>query len=277
MLAPDPELGGSSLREADGRFDTRVKIVQSTDVEPVELRNRILALGRLMRPMRAIGFRKVRVGSAHDGGYVMIDDFKNIAAAFSLGIENNVDWDLAIAGRNIPVYQFDHSIAAPPVSHPLCKFFRAMIGPENGQLSLADIMSKHPGGALPESSTLMKMDIEHWEWPTLAATPRSDLRKMRQFVCEFHCIDLLTDIHWWRQAMNVFTALNQDFAIVHVHSNVIGGLLLIGGVPFPNVLEFSFANRASYELEETDEVFPNELDASNAPGQLDHFLGSFRF
>jgi hypothetical protein len=65
--------------------------------------------------------------------------------------------------------------------------------------------------------------------------------------------------------------------VVHVHANAIGGALLIGGVPFPNVLEVAFASRRHYTLEETDELFPTALDAANDPRLPDLHLGPFKF
>ncbi|MFZ1106639.1 MAG: hypothetical protein WAN86_27885, partial [Hyphomicrobiaceae bacterium] len=82
---------------------------------------------------------------------------------------------------------------------------------------------------------------------------------------------------WWLQAERVLSKLQQEFCVVHVHGNVIGGSLVVGGVPFPNVLEVTFASRHYYTFEETDELFPTALDASCDPKLPDLHLGSFKF
>jgi len=68
---------------------------------------------RLLRPHAVEGVKKLRLGSPYDGGYVVLDDFRGVDTAFSLGIEKNATWDLDVAKRGITVYQFDHTVDAP--------------------------------------------------------------------------------------------------------------------------------------------------------------------
>ena len=60
-----------------------------------------LKLASRFWPQTVRGFSKIRVGSDYDGGYVMIDDFKDIELALSFGVETNADWDVDIANRGI--------------------------------------------------------------------------------------------------------------------------------------------------------------------------------
>lgn len=43
-----------------------------------------------MEPYELVGFEKIRVGRNNDGGYVMVDDFDGIEAAYSIGINDDV-------------------------------------------------------------------------------------------------------------------------------------------------------------------------------------------
>src|SRR5215469_4147796 len=70
----------------------------------------------LIRPYAVKGFQKVRFGSASDGGYIILDDFRTVDTAFSFGISENADWDLDVAKRGVTVYQFDHTIDKPPIT-----------------------------------------------------------------------------------------------------------------------------------------------------------------
>src|SRR5258708_3889681 len=70
-----------------------------------EQQKEILDLIRLLEPHKASDCRKIRVGCLGDGGYVQLDDLKNVTRAFSFGIGNNDQWDLAIAKRGVPVEQ----------------------------------------------------------------------------------------------------------------------------------------------------------------------------
>lgn len=273
----DAVLSAGAGPAPNGNINISVKTVISDTADSFELRGRLAELGRLLRPMKAAGYAKKRFGSKFDGGYVMLDDFDGIKAAFSLGIANNADWDMAMAIEDLPVYQFDHSIESVAQTHPLFKFYPVMIGPEKNQVSFDALVSNYHDSPLNDASAVMKMDIEHWEWPTLGAAQASSLRKFRQMIVEFHCLDLIADPYWCKRAHSVLTKLHREFCVVHVHGNVNGGALMVGGIPFPNVLEVTFASRHCYRFEETDELFPTPLDASCDPRLPDLYLGSFKF
>jgi hypothetical protein len=82
----------------------------------------VLELVRSFEPRRAIGIAKVRLGGPCDGAYIMLDDFKDVAGALSMGVGPDVQWDIAIAERGLKVHEFDHTVTAPPSQHPLVKF-----------------------------------------------------------------------------------------------------------------------------------------------------------
>jgi hypothetical protein len=67
--------------------------------------------------MTAKDVGKVRVGCDRDGGYVMLDDFRNVNSCYSVGIGPEVSWDLDMARRGLPVFQYDHTVKEPPVKH----------------------------------------------------------------------------------------------------------------------------------------------------------------
>ena len=70
----------------------------------------------------------VRIGSDHDGGYLVPPDFDGIRACFSPGVANSADFELAMAGMGIPCHMADYSVTAPPVAHPLFDFERKFLG-----------------------------------------------------------------------------------------------------------------------------------------------------
>ena len=65
--------------------------------------------------------------------------------------------------------------------------------------------------------------------------------------------------------------------MIHVHGNNFMPLIAVGNVPFPEVLEVTFANRNRYDFEDSDEIFPTRLDQPNWPGGADLYLGQFKF
>lgn len=81
-----------------------------------------LQLARLLSPHATVGHSKMRFGGEHDGGYVLLDDFEGIEAAFSFGVGPDCSWDLELAERGIRTYQFDHTVDRAPVVHPNLSF-----------------------------------------------------------------------------------------------------------------------------------------------------------
>jgi hypothetical protein len=69
----------------------------------------------LLKPMDVVSGEMIRVGSDFDGGYIMLNKHLDNALAYSLGIGDDVSWDLALARRGTKVFQFDHTIPHFPL------------------------------------------------------------------------------------------------------------------------------------------------------------------
>jgi hypothetical protein len=240
-----------------------------------EIQRRTLEVMRLLKPYKAKNHQKARFGSANDGGYIMIDDLSDINAAFSFGIEQNASWDVSIADRGVPVYQFDHTIEAPPVMRNDLIFAKKRIMPQatNDSETLNDLAERHgnPGSA----SLILKIDIEHDEWPVFDATSDHALSCFAQIVGEFHGFEAMSDAHWNERARRVFEKITRQFGVVHVHANNHSGFSCIANIPIAQTIEISFANKSRYTLVATDETFPGPFDAPNHPYVADLYLGSF--
>jgi hypothetical protein len=240
-------------------------------------RARILKLASLLIPQKVVGQSKVRLGSKHDGGYICLDDFAGVTAAFSFGIAENDDWDNEIADRGIMVHQFDHTIDSSPHRHANFRFQKKkivpIIGREPDVESISSLMAQHANARA--ASIILKMDVEHDEWQIFASAPSSDLQKFSQIVCEFHGFSRIANDHWYERALTALEKLHQDFEIVHIHGNNFLPLIIIGNIPFPELLEVTYASRMRYKFETAEEIFPTSLDAPNEPNKPDLFLGQF--
>src|SRR5688572_16545199 len=141
----------------------------------------------LIRPKRVLGFSKVRIGNpGGDGGYVMVDAFDGIAGALSIGIGGDVSWDLDMANRGIQVFQYDHTVSGPPVSHPLFHFSRVGIAatgaPDGSFKTLDQIVADIPGNG----DLIAKIDVEGAEWPALSSVTGRTMRRLAQLTIELH-------------------------------------------------------------------------------------------
>jgi hypothetical protein len=240
-----------------------------------EIQRRVLGILQLLKPHQAAGFKKARFGSANDGGYILIDDFDQIDAAFSFGIEQNASWDVSVADRGVPVYQFDHTVDVPPVSHGDLFFFKKRIVAEAapGCETINALVDRC--GRAGFASLILKIDIEHDEWPVFDATSEAALSCFAQIVGEFHGFGSLIDSQWSNRARRVFEKITGQFGVVHVHANNHCGLNSVANTAVPEVLEITFANRSRYQLVPGDEMFPSPLDAPNYPYLPDIHLGKF--
>lgn len=275
-----------AIRLANGFFDffrlpllagpqiTNYKAGERTRCTP---RERIVSLTRLLRPQRAVGESKVRLGRDGDGGYISLDTGTRVTHALSLGIEQDDSWDIDCANRGIRVYQYDYSIDQAPHQHELTEFHKKKIGPRKteSEETIASILEAH---ALTEdASVLLKVDIEGSEWDVFDATPVEALKKFDQIIGEFHYFGAISDAAWYERARRVLEKLNAVFGVVHVHGNNHGPFVFPANVPIPHVLEITFANRERYRLEDSDETFPTGIDMPNRPDWPDLYLGDFRF
>ena len=215
---------------------------------------------RLFKPNKVIGFEKIRVGSAADGGYIQLNDFTNITRAISLGVSTDDNWDISLALRGISVDQFDHSILEAPTSHRLLHFRRKRVSAHRSAetATLEDIVAPYFRDGL--SDLILKMDIESDEWDVLDNTSAETLSRFAQIICEFHSLHLLRDPQFQMRVLRVLEKLGRQFSVIHTHANNFGGFSLLADKAIPHVLEVTYANRDRYNIGEPDETLPTSLD-----------------
>ena len=92
--------------------------------------------------------RKVRIGAAGDGGYVMLDDFAPARHAVSMGIGPEVSWDAGMAARGLHVFQYNDLVQRSPQQHPSFMFHRMrVVGTKTGSNDATLSENSLPPGA----------------------------------------------------------------------------------------------------------------------------------
>jgi hypothetical protein len=233
---------------------------------------------RLLRPHRLIGARKLRLGRPFDGGYVMLDRFEGLAAAYSFGIADDVSWDLEIAQRGIPVHQYDHSIARLPQEDPLfhwqpIRLTATVDDPWSATLETLVRDNGHAGSR----DLLLKCDVEGAEWLVLAETPNAVLAGFRQIAIELHDLGGLADPDRAGLIHKALANLTAAHHVVHAHANNYAGWAVAGGVPVPEVIELTLARKDEGRFQRSRETFPTRLDMPNRNDAADLYLGRFAF
>jgi hypothetical protein len=191
-----------------------------------------------LTPRRSVKFGKIRLGRNGDGGYILLDDFSSVSAALSFGISTECSWDIAIAERDIDVYQYDHTIDGPPTANARFQFFRKRIAAVSSDQteSLGSALAKPPSTA---ERVILKIDIEGAEWDVFDAATSEELVRFAQIV-EFHGFDNVADSAWRDAARRVLAKLRSVFDVVqrlvtnHPTQSIIERCDIAAGRPGPS-------------------------------------------
>ena len=220
------------------------------------------------------GHPLIRVGGDEDGGYLMPDDLEGVAANFSPGVADAIEFDLAMAEKGIPGFLLDGSVDGLPQEHPSLTFEKRFLGPETNEdhLSLDEwVQSKAP----PDGDLVMQMDIEGAEYDVLNAVSEETLKRFRVVVLEVHWFEHVFDDNWRKWARKGLEKLNRHFAVVHLHHNNHAGLLQLDGVRFPRVFEVTYLRRDRLRESDAEITFPHPLDQPNRPDLPDFEMPRF--
>ena len=228
-----------------------------------------LLISFLTAPRLVVGKKKIRLGKNRDGGYVLLDDFKDIKIAYSIGISNILDFDKALADKGIDVYMYDHTINKLPFDNIKFHWFKKGLCSNNTRknnlITLTEMMKQN--GHLNESNMILKIDVEGPEWETFNELSEEILNKFKYILGEFH---------WFKQKImiegkseiifNVLKKLNKTHQVFHKHCHCIVDAFILGEYYFSDAIELSFIKREGYEFENDYSIYPIDgLDFSNSP------------
>jgi len=231
-----------------------------------EQHDKIALLKELLTP-RVVGLTKCKIGALADGGYILAQELiPEHRVVYSLGIGDDVSFDLEIAKTCDRILQFDGTIPDLPHNNPKFVFTNANID----SAAMNDNMRSIPEHE-HQNNILLKMDIEGAEYELLAGLEMDNLLKISQICMELHfpimasssCIDLLM-------------FLTSEFELFHLHVN--NAALTISGPGYkvmvddlPNLLELTFIrkDKCLFSKRET-RAFPLEgFDYPNLPNLPD--------
>lgn len=218
----------------------------------------------LLRPVDA-GPELIRIGAEGDGGYLLPDDLDDIAACFSPGVDRQATFETALAERGIGAHLADRSVAAPPPGCSPASFEPVFLGTFDGAgtTTLGSWVQRHaPADA---GDLLLQMDIEGAEYAVIDNAERSLLRRFRILVVEFHHLDAIGQPFVCRRIGEALEKLHLDFLPVHLHPNNYAGIVRIGGLPVPPLLEVTFLRRDRCLSARPRTDFPHPLDRDNVP------------
>ena len=224
---------------------------------------------KLIQP-KIINKNFIRLGSLYDGGYVVVDDFKNTDYLVSLGVDDDINFEKDILSRISGVDFYDNSIAELPENLKNSRFFNETIGKDHTTITQCISRIKS------ESDLILKMDIEGSEWNSLEEINSQSLNRFRQIIVELHDIHNILkikesdfDLLLYEKAKNVLEKILKTHLPVHAHINTYGSLRRIANQVVPDVVEITYIRKLEIKNNYTNVTRP-QSEILDMPNDKDH-------
>ncbi len=204
----------------------------------------------------------VRIGRDNDGGYVMLNEFERINAAYSFGICDDISWDLFFAKRGIDVYMYDHTIKRLPRRNKKFHWFKLGVCGERDKRENMDSLNGiiRSNGHENANNLILKMDIEGWEWKVFPDIDEDVMNCFDQIVCEFHGMYKVDNLD---SIIRSLDNLNRTHQLIHIHANNNCSVLKLDELFMPDLIEVTYVKKNSHSFVESDRFFPTNVDQRN--------------
>ena len=236
---------------------------ENLNPQKIKLSEEIISIFDLYTPLQKEFIRK---GDNKDGGYVITNDLSDSDILFSIGVGDNISFDLDCENQVSKIVLVDDSVPdfrAPNDNYSLHRKKLGIID-DNLSITLDKLLNTYPS-----TDYILKIDIEEDEWKILSSLPMKTLNKFRQIIIEFHSIFDLAELGSKQKTLSQLLATH--FPVV-AHPNNIGGYQIIGNQLFPNVLETTWLRRNSYEFMKGMDSRVLDLQKPNDPEKSDIWI-----
>ena len=227
------------------------------------LEKKIRALISVIAP-KGTNLKLMRFGGLGDGSYVLPQEYVTKGTYLvSGGIENNNEFEISLANRGVRGIQVDNSINQPPKTHKNLEFRKVTINDSDSQTetTLSSLMKfSNSKGRL-----IVKLDIEGYEWKTLAALTKNELASIDCLILELHNLSLISDSEKGKEILEVLEKI-EAAGLRSIFCQANNGCLtyVLGGTLIPDNMEVTFIKmEATRRMRISDIVLLKRLQSTN--------------
>ena len=242
-----------------------LKLMTNNDVnkynqtEKCLLNDNELCVYRFLCPKEVAGKKRLLLGKKSEGGgYVLLDDFKNIKIAYYFGVSNKNGFNKDLANRDINVYIYDQTIKSFPSKNPKLHWKKIGLGQKTKNnkniMTLNELISVN--GHTSEKNMILKMDIELVEWNILKDLSEEILEQFKYIILELH---FQNDAKLYYDALKKINKTHQAFFL---RCNNGGNIVIFGNNRVCEFLEVSYVNRKDNIFNKDNSIYPiQDLDS----------------
>lgn len=186
------------------------------------------------------GHELIRIGHAHDSGYLLPNILNQIDFNISPGVGDRHDFEEQLMKHSIKSFLIDGTVDYRGPFPFLKKNINTYDDEKN--ITLDTFISGNT--CLKESSNLMmQMDIEGDELMSILRISEKKLLQFKILIIEFHSLDSLYNLSFLKIYHSVFVKILKHFDIVHMHPNNWGNAVPYNDIKISSIVEFTFLRK----------------------------------
>ena len=212
-----------------------------------------LCIYQFLCPKKVKGKKRILLGNKRDGSYVMLNDFKNITIAYSIGIRDLIQFDKALADRNIDVYMYDHTNNKLPYENKRFHWKKIGLGgilEQKENIQTLDTMIKENGHTY-ENNMILKMDIEGAEWNSLKDISEETLLQFKYILIEYHFTQLNHKLYY-----KILKKIHKTHQVFYLHCCPFTQNINFGFNTICQAIEVSYIIRQGNNFVTDDTIYP---------------------
>lgn len=234
-------------------------------IEKMTDREAIQNLINRLHPIKT-QYKMKRFGGDKDGGYLLPDDLIDIEACFSPGVDVTATFEIDILEKlGINSHQADYSVDGPPSNFQPLSFMKKFLGNycDEKYITLDHWIQSTPAHKSGKD-LLLQMDIEGAEYSSILGASEDTLSRFRIILIEIHLVESWgCPVFFDRIVQPFFEKILKKFTVVHNHPNNCCGIVNLGGVLAPRVLELTLLRNDRISFQGFCKNFPHPDDRAN--------------